>query len=90
MPVFGAGIRGSGRCERPRTSARSHATTLPWVPDGRCTEMKTIVADETEVPALGEWDGPLFGELGVLSRDGTRLECHRCARWYPRQASHVC
>jgi hypothetical protein len=37
------------------------------------------VADDTELPALGEWDGPLYGELGVLNTDGTRVECHLCA-----------
>jgi hypothetical protein len=40
-------------------------------------------------PALGEWDGPVYGELGVLATDGTRLECHACGRWYASLAGHA-
>jgi transposase len=47
------------------------------------------VADDAELPALGEWDGPVYGELGVLATDGTRLECHACGRWYVSLAGHA-
>ena len=45
-------------------------------------------ADPT-LPALGEWDGPVYGELGVLATDGTRLECHACGGWYVSLAGHA-
>ena len=33
-------------------------------------------------PQLGDWDGPIYGELGVLvaEEDGNRLVCHACGR----------
>jgi hypothetical protein len=30
-------------------------------------------------PAPGAWDGPFYGDVGVLATDGTRVECHLCA-----------
>lgn len=42
-----------------------------------------------QLPALGEWDGPIYGELGVLVTDGIRLECHACGRWFVNLAQHV-
>jgi len=42
-----------------------------------------------QLPALGAWEGPIYGELGVLATDGTRLECHACGRWFVNLAQHV-
>ena len=43
------------------------------------------------LPAQGEWDGPIFGELGVLAVefDGSRIQCHACGGWFRFLASHV-
>jgi len=41
------------------------------------------------LPELGDWDGPLYGELGVLATDGQRVECHMCGGWYKLLPSHV-
>lgn len=41
------------------------------------------------LPALGEWDGPIFGELGALAVDGDRVQCHACGLWYRSLASHA-
>ena len=42
-----------------------------------------------QLPGPGEWDGPVFGELGVLAVDGDRVRCHACGRWYRSLAAHV-
>lgn len=41
------------------------------------------------LPELGDWDGPIYGQLGVLATDGQRVECHMCGRWYKLLPSHV-
>ncbi|MDE3075535.1 MAG: hypothetical protein KGJ86_08905 [Chloroflexota bacterium] len=41
------------------------------------------------LPALGDWDGPIFGRLGVLADDGTRIQCHACGRYFLGLAHHV-
>lgn len=41
------------------------------------------------LPALGDWDGPLYGALGTLATDGERVQCHICGRWYRFLANHV-
>ena len=46
-------------------------------------------ATRPALPELGDWDGPIYGQLGVLACDGDRVECHACGRWYRLLASHV-
>jgi hypothetical protein len=41
------------------------------------------------LPPLGDWDGPIYGRLGVLHSDGDRVECHCCGAWYGNLGSHV-
>ena len=43
------------------------------------------------LPALGEWDGPVHGELGVLvvEPDGDRVQCHARGAWFRFLANHV-
>lgn len=41
------------------------------------------------LPALGDWDGPVFGRLGVLQTDGEKVECHCCGKWFGNLGSHV-
>ena len=45
----------------------------------------------TQVPELGEWDGPVHGALGVLAVecDGSRVQCHACGRWFKALAHHT-
>jgi hypothetical protein len=33
-----------------------------------------------QLPKLGDWDGPIHGQLGVLATDGDKVECHVCGR----------
>lgn len=41
------------------------------------------------LPALGAWDGPIHGELGVLATDDGRAQCHICGRWFLFLGRHV-
>lgn len=41
------------------------------------------------LPALGDWDGPIYGELGVLETDEERVCCHACGRWFKALAHHA-
>jgi hypothetical protein len=49
-----------------------------WIPPG-------------ELPQLGDWDGPIYGELGVLAEDpdGRRVVCHACGRAFGNLGNHV-
>jgi DNA-directed RNA polymerase sigma subunit (sigma70/sigma32) len=38
---------------------------------------------------LGDWDGLIYGELGVLEGDGDRVCCHACGGWYVQLGSHA-
>ena len=42
-------------------------------------------------PQLGDWEGPIYGELGVLvtEEDGDRLVCHACGQSYRNLGTHV-
>ena len=41
---------------------------------------KRKIAPE-QLPALGEWDGPVHGELGVLAVDeNDQAQCHVCGQ----------
>jgi hypothetical protein len=40
-------------------------------------------------PALGDWDGPILGQLGVLEGDGERVRCHACGFWFKSLAHHA-
>ena len=40
-------------------------------------------------PAPSAWDGPFYGDVGVLATDGARVECHLCARWFHLLGGHV-
>jgi hypothetical protein len=41
------------------------------------------------LPELGEWDRPIYGELGVLHDDGEQVECHCCGAWFDALGMHV-
>ena len=42
-----------------------------------------------KLPALGEWDGLIHGDLGVLETDGEHVRCHACAGWFKALAHHA-
>ncbi len=41
------------------------------------------------LPTLGDWDGPVFGKIGVLYDDGQRAECHCCGRFFGNLGNHA-
>src|SRR5436190_24328321 len=43
------------------------------------------------LPACGDWEGPIYGELGVLAEtpDGDQVRCHACGGWYRSLATHA-
>lgn len=53
---------------------------------GRCCRKDN---PDYKLPGLGEWDGPVYGELGVLNDDGEKVECHCCGEWYQQLTKHV-
>src|SRR5712691_8755755 len=41
------------------------------------------------LPAFGSWTGPVYGQLGVLTRDDRHAECHMCGRRFRMLATRV-
>jgi hypothetical protein len=43
------------------------------------------------LPKLGEWDGPLFGEPGILAVDATgdHVQCGLCGQWKRKLGLHL-
>jgi hypothetical protein len=49
-----------------------------------------MTIEREQLPELGDWDGPLFGELGVLAADEDgRVQCHVCGKHYAALGRHV-
>jgi hypothetical protein len=46
-------------------------------------------AADADLPKPGEWNGPLYGELGVLETDGERVVCLLCGRAFAHLGRHV-
>lgn len=53
---------------------------------GRCCRKDN---PQYSLPGLGEWDGRIYGELGVLNDDGEKVECHCCGEWFVSLGHHV-
>lgn len=53
---------------------------------GRCCRKDN---PDYKLPGLGEWDGPIYGELGVLNDDGEKVECHACGKWFVGLGTHI-
>lgn len=53
---------------------------------GRCCRRDNV---NYRLPTLGEWDGPIYGELGVFRTDGDKAECHVCGQWFGHLGGHV-
>lgn len=58
----------------------------PTCQKGRCCRRDN---PDYRLPELGEWDGPIYGELGVLNDDGEKVECHCCGEWYASVCVHA-
>jgi hypothetical protein len=41
------------------------------------------------LPSIGEWEGPIYGELGKLSGSDDLVECHACGEEYMRIGHHA-
>lgn len=53
---------------------------------GRCCRRDR---PDYHLPALGDWQEPITGQLGVLASDGEKVQCHICGRWYRYLANHA-
>lgn len=53
---------------------------------GRCCRKDN---PDYKLPGLGEWDGPIYGEMGVLNDDGEKVECHCCGEWFGGLQMHA-
>lgn len=42
-----------------------------------------------QLPAEGDWDGPIFGRIGSLTHVGDTVECHVCGKSFANLASHA-
>jgi len=42
-----------------------------------------------QLPRLGDWSGPMFGELGVLEIGDDGVRCHICGRWFNYLSAHL-
>jgi hypothetical protein len=75
------------------TAATDPTCTDHWC--DRCDLCRSGVCCGSEVatmdlPPEGSWDGPLFGEIGVLNEslhDG--VQCHCCGKWYDFLGKHI-
>ena len=53
---------------------------------GRCCRRDN---PNDQLPVLGAWDGPIFGELGRINADGEKQECHCCGKWFVALGTHA-
>lgn len=53
---------------------------------GRCCRRDN---PDYRLPTIGEWDGPIYGEIGVLAEDGDKVECHCCGERFVSLPSHI-
>lgn len=42
-----------------------------------------------KLPKLGDWNNPIYGQIGVLNDDGGKVECHICGGWFVRLNPHI-
>jgi len=48
-----------------------------------------VPRSNASLPELGAWDGPMYGELGVLVAAGDRLVCHACGELFRGLGCHA-
>lgn len=53
---------------------------------GRCCRNDN---PEYSLPSFGDWDGPVFGQVGVLDGDGDTVDCHACGGSFRYLTPHV-
>lgn len=76
LPIAAEGCCAGHGCDDCRTCQR-----------GRCCRRDN---PEYRLPKLGDWDGPIYGELGVVARpDGDKAECHICGESFHHVTIHA-
>lgn len=53
---------------------------------GRCCRNDN---PDYRLPELGDWDGPVYGEFGILADDGDKAQCHCCGEFFGHLGNHV-
>lgn len=53
---------------------------------GRCCRRDN---PDYRLPELGEWDGSIHGEIGVLADDGQKAQCHICGDFFDQVGKHI-
>jgi hypothetical protein len=84
------------------STAQMHAVPLKVATEGcckghPCDNCKTCQSGlccrkdnpDYKLPKLGDWDGQIYGELGVMNDDGEKVECHACGEWHVALGSHI-
>jgi hypothetical protein len=75
LPIATEGPCKGHPCDNCRTCQR-----------GRCCRNDN---PDYQLPTLGEWAGPIYGDLGVLNDDGDKAECHCCGKFFGHLGSHI-
>lgn len=76
LPIPDTGPCARHPCDACRTCQR-----------GRCCRTDN---PEYRLPKLGEWDGPIYGDLGAVARpDGNHVECHACGELFTLVLAHA-
>jgi ROS/MUCR transcriptional regulator protein len=53
---------------------------------GRCCKKDN---PHYKLPVIDDWDGPVYGDRGVLIRDDESVECHACGKSYKSLQTHA-
>lgn len=77
--------RGSNVVPASQRAPTARGQESPPRPDAHPRAEQT----DRQGPGLGDWDGPIYGELGVLATDEERAQCHICGHWYIFLGRHV-
>lgn len=85
------GVTAEAASQQP--AADRGANPCPGHPCDRCSVCRRGLCcrgdDPERLPRLGDWDGPIHGELGVLDGDGDRVRCHACGEWFVQLGTHA-
>ena len=57
----------------------------------RCRRGRCCRKDDPgrRLPELGDWSGPIYGQLGVLETDDRHVRCHACGAWFEALGGHI-
>jgi hypothetical protein len=84
VAALDAGLRKLGLSRTPCTGHQCDGCRICQA--GRCCKRDR---PDYRLPDEGEWDGPIYGQIGVLAGNGDELECHACGGYYRSLAAHV-